>query len=59
MSYSEFSLLTSNISKVDSEQKLLRKKKRIWLSITIIEDKINLYQEQRKDIQLILVYKKK
>ena len=48
----QFSLLTSNISKVDSEQKLTtEKKKNIISQLAIIEDKINLYHEQEKDIQ--------
>ena len=46
-----FNLLTSNISKVDSEQKLTKEKKKNLISqLAIIEDKINLYHEQEKDI---------
>ena len=46
-----FNLLTSNISKVDSEQKLTTEKKKNLISqLAIIEDKINLYHEQEKDI---------
>ena len=48
---SDFNLLTSNISKVDSEQKLTTEKKKNLISqLAIIEDKINLYHEQEKDI---------
>jgi len=47
-----FSLLTSNISKVDSEQKLTKERKKNLINqLAIIEDKINLYHEQEKDIQ--------
>ena len=47
-----FSLLTSNISKVDSDQKLTtEKKKNLINQLSMIEDKINLYHEQEKDIQ--------
>ena len=47
-----FSLLTANISKVDSNQKLTKEKKKNLISqLAIIEDKINLYHEQEKDIQ--------
>jgi len=47
-----FSLLTSNISKVDSDQKLTKERKKNLISqLAIIEDKINLYNEQEKDIQ--------
>jgi DNA repair exonuclease SbcCD ATPase subunit len=47
-----FSLLTTNISKVDSEQKLTNERKKNLISqLAIIEDKINLYHEQEKDIQ--------
>ena len=47
-----FSLLTSNISKVDSDQKLTKERKKNLISqLAIIEDKINLYHEQEKDIQ--------
>ena len=46
-----FNLLTSNISKVDSERKLTTEKKKNLISqLAIIEDKINLYHEQEKDI---------
>jgi len=48
---SDFNLLTSNISKVDSEQKLTTEKKKNLISqLAIVEDKINLYHEQEKDI---------
>ena len=48
---SSFNLLTSNISKVDSEQKLTQeKKKNLIAQLAIIEDKINLYHTQEKDI---------
>ena len=48
---SEFNLLTSNISKTDSEQKLTtEKKKNLINQLSNIEDKINLYHEQEKDI---------
>ena len=47
-----FSLLTSNISKVDSDQKLTKERKKNLISqLAIVEDKINLYHEQEKDIQ--------
>jgi len=46
-----FNLLTSNISKVDSEQKLTRERKKNLINqLAIVEDKINLYHEQEKDI---------
>jgi len=46
-----FNLLTSNISKVDSEQKLTKERKKNLINqLAIIEDKINLYHEQEKDI---------
>jgi DNA repair exonuclease SbcCD ATPase subunit len=46
-----FNLLTSNISKVDSERKLTtEKKKNLINQLAIIEDKINIYHEQEKDI---------
>ena len=46
-----FNLLTSNISKVDSERKLTTEKKKNLISqLAIVEDKINLYHEQEKDI---------
>ena len=46
-----FNLLTSNISKVDSEQKLTKEKKKNLINqLAIVEDKINLYHEQEKDI---------
>jgi len=46
-----FNLLTSNISKTDSEQKLTTERKKNLISqLAIIEDKINLYHEQEKDI---------
>ena len=48
---SSFNLLTSNISKIDSEQKLTQeKKKNLIAELAIIEDKINLYHTQEKDI---------
>ena len=48
---SSFNLLTSNISKIDSEQKLTQeKKKNLIAQLAIIEDKINLYHTQEKDI---------
>jgi len=47
----DFNLLTSNISKVDSEQKLTKERKKNLISqLAIIEDKINLYHEQEKDV---------
>ena len=47
----DFNLLITNISKVDSEQKLTtEKKKNLINQLAIIEDKINLYHEQEKDI---------
>jgi len=47
----DFNLLTSNISKVDSEQKLTTERKKNLISqLAIIEDKINLYHEQEKDV---------
>ena len=50
----DFNLLTSNISKVDSEQKLTtERKKNLINQLAIVEDKINLYHEQEKDIILI------
>jgi DNA repair exonuclease SbcCD ATPase subunit len=46
-----FNLLTTNISKIDSEQKLTTEKKKNLISqLAIVEDKINLYHEQEKDI---------
>ena len=46
-----FNLLTSNISKVDSEQKLTKERKKNLINqLAIVEDKINLYHEQEKDI---------
>tara|TARA_R110002020_G_scaffold41738_2_gene122769 strand:- start:3687 stop:6842 length:3156 start_codon:yes stop_codon:yes gene_type:complete len=46
-----FNLLTSNISKTDSEQKLTKERKKNLISqLAIIEDKINLYHEQEKDV---------
>mgnify|MGYP000861074323 CR=1 FL=1 len=48
----QFSLLTSNISKVDSDEKLtIERKKNLISQLAITEDKINLYHEQEKDIQ--------
>ena len=42
-----FNLLTSNISKVDSEQKLTKERKKNLINqLAIVEDKINLYHEQ-------------
>lgn len=47
----DFNLLTSNISKVDSEQKLTtERKKNLINQLSIVEDKINIYHEQKKDI---------
>jgi DNA repair exonuclease SbcCD ATPase subunit len=47
----DFNLLTSNISKMDSEQKLTTERKKNLISqLSIIEDKINLYHEQEKDV---------
>ena len=46
-----FNLLTTNISKIDSEQKLTTEKKKNLISqLAIVEDKINIYHEQEKDI---------
>jgi len=45
------SLLTTNISKLDSEKKLTTEKRKNLISqLAIIEDKINLYHEQEMDI---------
>mgnify|MGYP003125385854 FL=1 len=50
-SINSLSLLTSNISKLDSEKKLTTEKRKNLISqLAIIEDKINLYHEQEKDI---------
>ena len=50
-SINSLSLLTSNISKLDSEKKLnTEKRKNLISQLAIIEDKINLYHEQEKDI---------
>ena len=50
-SIQNLSLLTSNISKLDSEKKLnTEKRKNLINQLAIIEDKINLYHEQEKDI---------
>ena len=50
-SINSLSLLTSNISKLDSEKKLtMEKRKNLISQLAIIEDKINLYHEQEKDI---------
>jgi DNA repair exonuclease SbcCD ATPase subunit len=50
-SIQSLSLLTSNISKLDSEKKLnTEKRKNLISQLAIIEDKINLYHEQEKDI---------
>jgi DNA repair exonuclease SbcCD ATPase subunit len=47
----DFNLLTSNISKVDSEQKLTTERKKNLISqLAIVEDKINLYHEQESDV---------
>ncbi len=46
-----FNLLTSNISRVDSDQKLsTERKKNLIIQLAAVEDKINLYHEQEKDI---------
>ena len=50
-SINSLSFLTSNISKLDSEKKLtMEKRKNLISQLAIIEDKINLYHEQEKDI---------
>jgi len=50
-SISSLSLLTTNISKLDSEKKLTTEKRKNLISqLALIEDKINLYHEQEKDI---------
>ena len=50
-SIESLSFLTSNISKLDSEKKLtMEKRKNLISQLAIIEDKINLYHEQEKDI---------
>ena len=50
-SIQSLSLLTTNISKLDSEKKLnTEKRKNLISQLAIIEDKINLYHEQEKDI---------
>ena len=50
-SISNLSLLTTNISKLDSEKKLnTEKRKNLISQLAILEDKINLYHEQEKDI---------
>ncbi len=50
-SIQSLSLLTTNISKLDSEKKLtMEKRKNLISQLAIIEDKINLYHEQEKDI---------
>jgi len=50
-SINSLSLLTTNISKLDSEKKLTTEKRKNLISqLAIIEDKINLYHEQEKDI---------
>ena len=50
-SIQSLSLLTSNISKLDSEKKLnTEKRKNLISQLAIIEDKINQYHEQEKDI---------
>ena len=47
----QLSLVTSNISKVDSQSQLIvEKKKNLISQLSIVEDKINLYHEQEKDI---------
>ena len=50
-SIQSLSLLTTNISKLDSETKLnTEKRKNLINQLAILEDKINLYHEQEKDI---------
>ena len=50
-SINSLSLLTTNISKLDSEKKLTTEKRKNLISqLAIIEDKINLYHEQKMDI---------
>tara|TARA_Y100001938_G_scaffold44422_1_gene61627 strand:- start:3086 stop:6241 length:3156 start_codon:yes stop_codon:yes gene_type:complete len=50
-SIQSLSLLTTNISKLDSEKKLTKEKRKNLISqLAIIEDKINIYHEQKKDI---------
>ena len=50
-SINSLSLLTTNISKLDSEKKLTTEKRKNLISqLAIVEDKINLYHEQEKDI---------
>ena len=50
-SINSLSLLTTNISKLDSEKKLTTEKRKNLISqLAIIEDKINLYHEQEMDI---------
>jgi len=50
-SIQSLSLLTANVSKLDSEEKLtIEKRKNLISQLAIIEDKINLYHEQEMDI---------
>jgi len=50
-SIQSLSLLTTNVSKLDSEEKLtIEKRKNLISQLAIIEDKINIYHEQKKDI---------
>ena len=50
-SIQSLSLLATNVSKLDSEQKLTTEKRKNLISqLAIIEDKINIYHEQKKDI---------
>jgi len=50
-SIQSLSLLTTNITKLDSEQKLSTEKRKNLISqLAIVEDKINIYHEQKKDI---------
>tara|TARA_R110002153_G_scaffold108460_1_gene248856 strand:+ start:581 stop:3739 length:3159 start_codon:yes stop_codon:yes gene_type:complete len=50
-SIQSLSLLTTNASKLDSEEKLtIEKRKNLISQLAIIEDKINIYHEQKKDI---------
>jgi len=50
-SIQSLSLLATNVSKLDSEQKLTtEKRKNLINKLAIIEDKINIYHEQKKDI---------
>ena len=50
-SIQSLSLLTANVSKLDSEEKLtIERRKNLISQLAIIEDKINIYHEQEKDI---------